>query len=61
MLSADTKSRAGGRCQVCNSPDGLEAHHRTYERLGDELPGDLTCLCRKCHQIFTEHGQLHRG
>lgn len=60
MLAADTKARAGGRCQLCNSPHNLEAHHRTYERLGDELPGDLTCLCRKCHELFSKHGRLKR-
>ncbi|MGB1016598.1 MAG: hypothetical protein ACPG4T_20845, partial [Nannocystaceae bacterium] len=25
---------AGGRCTLCNSPDDLQAHHRTYERFG---------------------------
>jgi len=60
MVAADTKARAGGRCQICNSPDKLEAHHRTYERLGDELPGDLTCLCRECHELFSQHGRLKR-
>jgi hypothetical protein len=39
------------RCQTCNSPDpSLDAHHRTYERLGEELPDDLTVLCYPCHQ-----------
>lgn len=47
---------AGGRCQVCNSPDNLDAHHRTYARFGHELPGDLTVLCSTCHQLF--HGRL---
>lgn len=60
-LASDTKARAGGRCQVCNSPDNLETHHRTYERLGAELPGDLICLCRECHAVFSKHGRLHRG
>ena len=49
------KARAGYRCQVCNTPDsmaGLEAHHRTYERLGNELPEDITVLCGDCHSIF---------
>ena len=27
----------------------LDVHHKTYERLGNELPGDLMVLCRKCH------------
>lgn len=47
---------AGGRCQLCNSPENLEAHHRTYVRFGRELPGDLTVLCDPCHMLF--HGRL---
>jgi len=46
------KKRAGYRCQVCNSPDRLEAHHRTYERLGHERPDDITVLCAKHHRQF---------
>ena len=49
----DAKVRAGNRCQLCNRPRSevqLEAHHRTYERIGQELPGDITVLCRDCHQ-----------
>lgn len=47
------KKRAGYRCQVCNrSDDVLDAHHRTYDRLGDELDTDITVLCRKCHGLF---------
>lgn len=43
---------AGYRCVVCNRWNGLQAHHRTYERVGFELPGDLTCLCRDCHEAY---------
>ena len=45
---------AGYRCQVCNSEVDLEAHHRTYDNLYDEQPGDLSILCAKCHGIFSE-------
>lgn len=43
--------RFGNRCAICNSPDHLQVHHRTYERLGDEAIGDLTVLCADCAQI----------
>ena len=43
---------AGGRCQICDSTDRCEAHHRTYERLGAEAPADVTVLCRVCHGTF---------
>ena len=30
-------------------PQSLEAHHRTYERVGFEWPGDVIALCHDCH------------
>lgn len=50
--------RSGNRCQVCNESGLLNVHHRSYERLGNELPGDLIVLCRECHRIFHELGRL---
>lgn len=48
---------AGFACRLCSEPESeqspLEAHHRTYERLGSEAQGDLTALCRACHQEVT--------
>lgn len=49
---------AGFRCRLCN--DGgegitIEVHHRTYENLFNEQPGDLTALCRRCHGVVTDH------
>lgn len=41
--------RAGFVCLQCGSRDRLEVHHLSYERLGDELPADLTVLCARCH------------
>ncbi len=51
------KRRAKWRCQVCNSKGKhatLDAHHRTYERLGNEWPADLVVLCRECHALFSK-------
>lgn len=53
--------RAGRRCQVCNGAKFLQVHHRTYERVGCELPNDLTVLCDKCHGLFHENRSLSRG
>lgn len=47
------KKRAGYRCQICNRRGKLEAHHRTYERLGQELPEDITVLCDRCHGLYS--------
>lgn len=43
--------RAGGRCEtrLCGSPEHLEVHHKTYERLGCEADADLVVLCISCH------------
>lgn len=49
-------ARAGGRCQLCNSPSRLQVHHRTYERRGAEHDTDVTVLCDNCHGRY--HGKL---
>lgn len=56
----EAKARAGNCCQICNRSRAevqLEAHHRTYERLGNELPEDITVLCRDCHQLYEDNKQ----
>jgi hypothetical protein len=50
--------RAEGRCQVCNAANGLQAHHRTYRRLGGERIEDVTILCRRCHELFHTGGRM---
>lgn len=40
----------GAWCERCGSTDRLELHHRTYERLGYELPEDVELLCWNCHR-----------
>jgi hypothetical protein len=54
QVSAAVKERAGFRCQICNSPHDLRAHHRDYRHRGRELEhlDDLTCLCNNCHSLF---------
>ena len=41
----------GNKCAVCNSTDGVDVHHRTYERIGHERWSDLVALCRYCHSL----------
>jgi HNH endonuclease len=50
--------RAFHRCQVCNRSGDLEAHHRTYDRVGNEDPSDLTVLCWECHKLFSSHQRI---
>lgn len=47
-------AEAGHRCG-CGSTDHLQVHHRTYVRLGAELPGDLEVVCGPCHR--RRHGR----
>lgn len=54
----EAKERAGWRCQVCNGTERLQAHHRNYDRLGHELPEDITILCDECHELFSKQGRL---
>jgi hypothetical protein len=54
---------AGFRCRICNADSSeapLHAHHRTYERLGAELPDDLTALCAPCHHDVTSFLRARR-
>ena len=37
-------------CVTCGAISGLEVHHITYSRLGNEKLSDLATLCRDCHQ-----------
>jgi hypothetical protein len=61
------KKAAGYRCQICNRgrDEGatLDAHHRTYDRLGNEAPGDVTVLCHECHELYEKNkkGLLGEG
>jgi len=44
--------RAGHSCSLdVTHGDDLEVHHRTYERLGQELVADLVALCHACHAL----------
>lgn len=56
-VSSVAKSRAGMRCQVCNSGTGIQVHHRTYDNHGCEHSNmmDLVVLCSNCHGLFHGH------
>lgn len=51
-VAGQAKVRARHRCQLCNGDGELHVHHRTYERLGNEQPEDLTVLCSNCHTKY---------
>ncbi len=39
-----------GLCENCATAPAAEVHHKTYERMGNELLTDLTPLCSECHK-----------
>jgi 5-methylcytosine-specific restriction endonuclease McrA len=50
------------RCALCNSRERVEVHHRTYERLGQELTTDCIALCNRCHKLHTNFtGHFMKG
>jgi hypothetical protein len=58
VRAQEAYARFGFRCALCNDERDLNAHHRTYERRGCELPADLTALCAGCHGLFHEWRDL---
>lgn len=38
------------KCYCCGSRKSLQVHHKTYERLGEELLIDLVTVCGRCHE-----------
>lgn len=56
-LAKRIKRRAGNKCQVCNSPHNLHAHHRTYKNKGnyEKEKRDLICLCERCHKLIHDN------
>jgi hypothetical protein len=54
------------RCEHCppdapRSKEPLHVHHRTYERLGDELLEDVVIICRDCHIKIHGHRRSPSG
>lgn len=38
------------RCRACNSRRYIQLHHKTYDRMGNEIDSDLVPLCVLCHE-----------
>jgi 5-methylcytosine-specific restriction endonuclease McrA len=47
-------NQAQNKCELCNSDEALNVHHKTYEHHGEEHKhlSDLIVLCHKCHSKF---------
>ena len=46
-------------CADCGTTRGLQTHHETYERFGNEDFDDLLVLCKKCHA--KRHGRYDKA
>lgn len=42
-------------CEDCGTGQGLQLHHISYSRLGNERSDDIRVLCRPCHE--KSHGR----
>lgn len=60
--SRDAKERAGYKCQVCGSTDGLVVHHIVGYAVDPEYrttPGNAAVLCAACHEKAHRHDRYH--
>lgn len=55
----EVRKRNRGKCECCCMRSGSAVHHRTYERLGCELPEDLIHLCDLCHKMVHKKGSYY--
>lgn len=42
--------RAGGICEGCGLSPAVQAHHLSYDHLGDEFLWELCAVCISCHE-----------
>jgi 5-methylcytosine-specific restriction endonuclease McrA len=42
--------RASYRCEGCGMARATQAHHLTYDHVGDELLWELRAVCKGCHE-----------
>ena len=48
----------GSKAAPCLRAENLVVHHKTYERIKEEILDDLITLCQSCHQ--REHKKIRR-
>jgi 5-methylcytosine-specific restriction endonuclease McrA len=51
----------GQFCERCGLHGPLDLHHKTYERLGEEMDDDLELVCRDCHDRFADPERAERA
>jgi 5-methylcytosine-specific restriction endonuclease McrA len=53
-ISARVIARADDLCEGCGESPATQAHHLTYENVGEEFLWELRAVCRACHQRLHE-------
>ena len=48
----------GSKAILCLREENLVVHHKTYERIRNELLEDMITFCKRCHQ--QEHRKIRR-
>lgn len=48
------KSKYKYECYCCGAKRGLQLHHKSYKRVGNEKLNDLIYLCGNCHELVHE-------
>lgn len=48
-------------CCVCGWSHGIQIHHKTYERVGNESLDDLIYICKACHKLYHDNPDLFKG
>ncbi|MBV8282669.1 MAG: hypothetical protein JO347_11500, partial [Candidatus Eremiobacteraeota bacterium] len=53
-LTRQAALKRAGRCQVCQSKEGLDVYHTSAQRFGCEQERDLISLCESCYTCMAE-------
>lgn len=53
-------ARDGKVCRACLTREAVQAHHLSYEHVGDEPLFDLVAVCVECHDRITRMDRLRR-
>lgn len=48
--------RANGLCEGCGEAKAIQVHHKTYDRVGQEMLFDLVAVCTRCHEAIHQSG-----
>ena len=59
-IADECKSLANHTCNRCGSNKSLQAHHKTYDNVYNEVQEDLECLCRMCHEDHHESTSIKK-